>query len=146
MTVEPVDALRYVAALLKYHNDWIHDAIAGAGCMSEHDPTCCIDHDPELDTLDQLVDEIAELTAQYGPTDRYTDGRRVKTTARIQAQGMYTEHVWHPDATAETPDSWGGPLPHDPDTPSPGLYQVDTNPLTQDLHTCVITPLGDETR
>jgi len=48
--------------------------------------------------------------------------------------GFVTHHVWHPDPDVEEPVSHRGLLLSDPGVPSPGIYEVSTDPATQDIH------------
>ncbi|MCH9729156.1 MAG: hypothetical protein K0U84_05660 [Actinomycetia bacterium] len=131
MTTTPnaADYLKYAAAILRQRIDWTTDAIGGSDCT--------IDHVRELDAIDDTLIEITYLAAQFGDPHHYADGRRVKTATEIE-HGVVTEHVWHPDITAEEPRSWRGTLRHDPDQPCPGLYEVSTTPATQELHVRVV--------
>jgi hypothetical protein len=140
------DALKYCAAILKEQTEWIADGISGAPCngnnVEEDGIRYCVDHEPEIAALDSVVAQVLRMAARFGDPNRYSDGRLVKSHGRIGHQ-MTTVHVWHPVPSEEKPKSWGGPLPHDPDTASPGVYEVSTDPVTQNLHTCVIRPLED---
>lgn len=128
-TPNAADHLKYAAAILRQRADWTTDAVSGSGCN--------VDHDLELDAIDDTVSEITALAALFGDPHHYADGRRVKTTTEIE-HGVVTEHVWHPDVSAEEPRSWRGTLRHDPDQPCPGLYEVSTTPATQELHVRVV--------
>jgi hypothetical protein len=140
MTAQPLraaDALKYAAATLKHQADWIIDSI---GCNSG------CDHEAELDTLDDTIKEICELAARFGDPRTYSDGRTVVSAAQIE-RGAFTSHIWNPDFTVEQPRSWSGPLSSGhPDLPSPGVYQVSTDPLTQEIHvqTVRLTPACDD--
>lgn len=123
--ITATDALKYAAALLRYRADWATDAIGGADCSA--------DHEPELEAIDDAVREIDALAAQFGDSRSYSDGRLVKTSCEIEP-GVVTAHVWHPDPSAEKPQSWRGTLRHDPGEPSPGVYEVSTDPATQIIH------------
>lgn len=126
------DALKYAAAILKSRTDWTTDAIGGSGCDT--------DHELELDAIDDTVREIRELAAQFGDPRRYSDGRMVEASAEIQ-RGLIAHHVWHPDPGVEQPTSWRADLPHDPETPVPGIYEVSTDPVAQDIHVCTVRVL-----
>lgn len=134
LDVPAADALKYAAALLRSCTDWTSDAIGGSDCG--HDAG----HETELDAIDTAVRQIAALAGQYGDPRRYSDGRRVESWTAI-APGLTAHHVWHPDRAAESPDSWRSALPSDPDEPSPGIYEVNTDPTTQNLHVCVVRPM-----
>jgi hypothetical protein len=133
MTTTPIqasDALKYAAALLKSRTDWTCDSIGGSMCDG--------DHELELDALDDTVKEILALAALFGSRRRYSDGRRVESTVEIE-QGLVTSHIWQPDPGVEQPQSHRGHLlSGDPDIPSPGIYEVTTNPATQELHVQVV--------
>lgn len=124
------DALKYAAAILKERIDWTTDEIGGSGCDT--------DHEMPLDAITEIVTDIAKLAAQFGSLDTYSDGRMVKSGAWIE-EGVYTSHVWHPDASMEESESHRGNLPsYDPDVPAPGIYEVTTYPETQDIHIRVV--------
>jgi hypothetical protein len=124
------DALKYAAALLHARTDWALDSIAGSGCSGEHDD--------ELNALSDITAEVNGLASDFGDRFVYSDGRAVKTCKQIDA-GLVTEHIWHPDQTQEQPASWRGSLPSgDPDVPSPGMYEVSTDPATQEIHVRVV--------
>lgn len=123
--ISATDALKYGAALLQQRTEWTTDSISGADCNA--------DHDPEVGLIEATAAEIIRLAARFGDPRRYSDGRLVKSTREIEP-GFITEHVWHPDPTAEEPRSWRGTLRHDPDEPCPGLYEVSLTPATQEIH------------
>jgi hypothetical protein len=124
------DALNYAAALLKSRFEWTGDAIGGSMCDG--------DHELELDALDDTVKEILELAASFGSRRRYSDGRAVESTVEIE-QGLVTSHIWQPEPGVEQPRSHRGHLlSGDPDVPSPGVYEVSTNPVTQELSVRVV--------
>jgi hypothetical protein len=123
-SVTAADALKYAAALLKSRTDWTTDAIGGSDCS--------IDHDTELDAIGDVVDEIRGLAGRFGDMTRYSNGRRVESSAEI-ARGLVTHHVWHPDAAAEPSRSWRSHLPSDPGEPSPGIYEVELHPASQEI-------------
>lgn len=118
----PLDALKYAAAIVRARIEWTTAEIGGSGCDCGHDTP--------LDALADLPSDIIELVKQFSDTGTYSDGRQVKTEAQIET-GVYTQHVWHPDPTAEEPRSWTGHLHCDPGVPSPGVYKVTTDPATQ---------------
>jgi hypothetical protein len=130
MTANAADYLKYAAALLKERIDWTTDNIAGSGC--DHDG-----HEQDTDAINDIADDILTLAAQFGDPRRYSDGRRVQSSAEIE-HGLITSHVWHPDTTAEESRSWRSSLPSDPGEPSPGLYEVTLEPTTQDIHVRVV--------
>jgi hypothetical protein len=130
MTIRPDDALKYAAAILKSRTDWCCDSIGGSLCNG--------DHETELDALDDTVREVLALAASFGSRRRYSDGRLVESSVEIE-QGLVTSHIWYPDPGAEEPRSHRGHLlSGDPDIPSPGIYEVTTDPATQDLHVRVV--------
>ncbi|MBX9920808.1 MAG: hypothetical protein K2Y33_13445 [Mycolicibacterium frederiksbergense] len=126
------DALKYAAALLRHRAEWTTDAIGGAGCRGNHEI--------ELDAIDEAVLEIWRLAGQYGDPLRYSDGRLVRSSREIEP-GVTTEHIWMPDPAAEEPRSWRGTLRHDPGEQCPGLYEVATTPMTQEIHVRVVRTL-----
>jgi hypothetical protein len=124
------DASKYAAALLKSRFEWTGDAIGGAMCDG--------DHELELDALDDTVAEILALAALFGSRRRYSDGRAVESSVEIE-QGLVTSHIWYPVPGEEAPASHRGHLlSGDPDVPSPGIYEVTTDPVTQDIHVRVV--------
>jgi hypothetical protein len=124
------DPLKYAAALLKSRFEWTGDAIGGSVCDG--------DHELELDALDDTVKEILGLAALFGSRLRYSDGRLVESSAEIEP-GLVTSHIWQPEPGAEQPQSHRGHLlSGDPDVPSPGIYEVSTNPVTQQLSVRVV--------
>lgn len=129
-TTTAVDALKYAAALLHQRHDWITDSIASQCCQYENGEY--IDHESELEALTDTDREIRQLAALFGDPHRYSDGRVVRTVREIEP-GVVTEHIWEPDPAAEQPRSWRGPLRHDPDEPSPGLFEVETDPIAQEI-------------
>jgi hypothetical protein len=128
------DALKYAAAILNSTTGWALDSI----CSCPSDTSMDIGHEAEVEAIGGVVGEIKELAAQFGDPRRYSDGRRVKSSAEIE-RGFVTEHVWHPDPTAEQPSSHRGCLSSgDSDVPSPGVYEVSTHPATQEIHVRVV--------
>lgn len=126
------DALKYAAALLHDRSDWAVDSIAGSLCEGAGG------HESELDAIADISAEINGLAADFGNRLVYSDGRQVKSGTWI-GNGIYTEHVWHPDPAAEPSRSWRSHLPSgDPDVPSPGIYEVTTYPQTQEIHVRVV--------
>jgi hypothetical protein len=123
------DALKYAAAILRQRTDWTLDGIGGSMCDGNHET--------DLDATREIVDEIADLAAEFGDPRRYSDGRVVKSEKEIQL-GLVTSHVWHPDPAVEGSHSWRSNLPSDPGVPSPGIYEVTTYPVTQEIHVRVV--------
>jgi hypothetical protein len=124
------DALKYAAAILRARTDWTLDSIGGAMCDG--------DHDVELDAIAEVVKEIEGLAALFRYPRLYSDGRRATSLAEIEP-GLVTEHVWYPDPNFEKPASHRGHLlSGDPNVPSPGIYEVTTNPTTQHIHIRVV--------
>lgn len=129
------DALKYAAALLRDRADWTLDAIGGAGCDT--------DHEVELDATDEIIQAVADLAAQFGDPNRYSDGRYVKTSAWIEEDRLSTSHIWHPNPGSEAVRSHRSGLPSGgPDLPSPGVYEVTTDPSTQGIHVRVVRIAG----
>lgn len=127
--INPADALKYVAAKVRERIEWTGDDISGSDCGHGHEIP--------LDALNDLIPDVASLAALFGDPETYSDGRKVKSWAEIEP-GVVTANVWHPNPAAEEPRSWRGPLMHDPGTPSPGVYEVTTNPATQEIHVRVV--------
>jgi hypothetical protein len=126
------DALKYAAAILRERVEWTTDSIVGSDC-DHHDG-----HELECDAIREVVIDICALAAQFGDPCRYSDGRRVTSVKEIE-YGFSTHHVWHPNAHTEQPRSWTGPLlSHDPDVDSPGVFEVTTTPLTQEIFVRVV--------
>lgn len=127
------DALKYAAAILEDRARWALDSIGGS---------CCDDqtgHELESDSIFEITEDIVKLASQFGDPNRYSDGRSVRSSTWIEKDSLSTGHVWHPDPAQERPASWRGHLlSGDPDTPSPGIYEVTTNPVTQDIHVRVV--------
>lgn len=123
------DALKYAAALLKATADWTGDEISGSECGGGHEVA--------LDAVDDRVRTVVDLAAEFGNPLIYSDGRVVKSRKTIDG-GLITEHIWHPDPTVEKPSSWRGYLLSDPGIPSPGVYEVETDPSTQTIHVRVV--------
>ncbi|CAM3224952.1 hypothetical protein [Tsukamurella hominis] len=118
------DAIKYLAARLAERTDWAIDSIGGSGC--DHD------HDDELNALMDAVAEVRTFAAEFaGDPHHYSDGRLVKSSAQID-DGLYTSVVWHPIVERDEARSWRGALLSGaPGVPSPGLYEVETDPTTQ---------------
>jgi hypothetical protein len=114
---------------LKSRTQWADDSIAGSDE--------CNGHELELEAIDHTVTEIRRLAAQFGDPGRYSDGRVIESRAEI-VPGFVTCHVWHPDPNVEEPASHRGLLLSDPGVPSPGIYEVSTDPATQDIHIRVV--------
>ena len=127
--VSAADALKYAAALIGQRAEWTTSAIGGCDCGA--------DHDLELGAIVETSREITAVAAGFGDLSRYSDGRRVLSSREI-APGLVAEHIWHPDPAAEKPRSYRGTLGHDPGEPCPGLYEVETDPATQELHVRVV--------
>lgn len=123
------DYLKYAAARLHSCTDWAIDSIAGSIC--DHG------HEDELNDLSDIAAEINGIAADFGNRLIYSDGRVVKTRKEIE-QGHTIEHIWHPDPVQNKAHSWRGKLLHDPGTPCPGIYEVTTDPATQDIHVRVV--------
>ncbi|TDO18180.1 hypothetical protein EV580_1364 [Mycobacterium sp. BK086] len=123
------DALKYAAARLHSCTDWAIDSIGGSDA--------CHGHEDECGAIADIVAEINGLAAEFGDRGTYSDGRKVKTGAWID-NSIRTEHVWHPDPAQEKPLSWRGNLLSDPGSPCPGVYEVTTDPATQDIHVRVV--------
>jgi len=128
-TPTAADALKYAAAILRQRADWTTSAISGSECE--------IEHEIELDAILGICDEISALAEQFGDPRRYSDGRLVLSRKEIQ-RGLTTEHVWQPNPTQEESRSWSSSLPSDPDVPSPGIYEVTTDPQTQKIHVQIV--------
>lgn len=125
------DALKYAAALLNRRADWAIDSIGGSLCEGADG------HETELSAIADIAAEINGLAAKFGDRATYSGGRKVKSGTWID-NGIWTEHVWHPDPAQEKSQSWRGSLLHDPGTPCPGVYEVTTHPDTQEIHVRVV--------
>ncbi|ABM15140.1 hypothetical protein [Mycolicibacterium vanbaalenii] len=135
--VSASDALKYAAAQARQTANWALDAIAGSCCNS--------DHEAELDALHSLVDQIEDFATELGDLGRYSDGRLVRSATWIVEGDLSTGHVWHPDVAAEEPRTWRGHLsPACPGAPSPGVYEVTTDPLTQEIHVRVVRTVPED--
>jgi hypothetical protein len=134
------DALKYAAAKLKSCTEWACDSIAGSLCDHEG-------HEDELGAIYDTAAFIQGLAAQYGDLNRYSDGRAIKSHKDVtEDAGLRIEHIWEPNPYAEERSSWRGNLHSGhPDIPSPGVYEVSTSPLTQEIHIRVLTlrPLAE---
>lgn len=132
MSTTPSDALKWATAILRACEEWTTDSIAGSGC--DHDG-----HAAELDAIHDVVTEIRSLAIELFGRELmvYSDGRAVEQYAQIE-DGVVTHHVWHPDPTSEDPRSWRGTLRHDPGEPSPGVYEVSTDPARQSIRVQVV--------
>jgi hypothetical protein len=139
-SIRAADALRYAVAKLTSCTDWACDSIAGSLC--DHGG-----HEDELDAINAVAAFIQGLAARFGELNRYSDGRLVKTQREVEEDsGLRVEHIWEPNPYAEEPSSWRGNLHSGhPDIASPGVYEVSTSPLTQELHIRVLTlrPLAE---
>lgn len=138
-TIRADDALRYAAAKLTSCTDWACDSIAGSLC--DHG------HEDELGAIHDAAALIQGLAAQFGDLNTYSDGRQVKSHKQVaEDAGLHIEHIWEPNPYAEERSSWRGNLHSGhPDIPSPGVYEVSTSPLTQEIHIRVLTlrPLAE---
>lgn len=122
------DALKYALAVFGERTEWVHSDLSECDGDSEH----------RVGYLDDALCTIEELTLPFGDQLRYSDGRRIESTARI-TDAVYTSHIWHPDPTQEEPRAWSGDLPSgDPDLASPGTYEVKTDPFTQTIEVNVV--------
>lgn len=123
------DALKYVAAVAAVRINVALKGIRGSDV--------CDGHEGEGDEIWNVVKDIQQQAAKFGDTTRYSDGRSVFTAANID---NYTAvlYIWTPDAAEESPRSWTGTLLSDPGAPSPGVYEVSTDPTTQQLHVRVV--------
>lgn len=117
------DALKYVLALFEERTEWAHSA------------SCDDDHD--FAYLDDVICIVEELVVRFGDQSRYSDGRRLKSTARI-VDDLYVEHLWHPDPTEEKASTWRGELSSDPVAPWPAYYEVATDPMSQTIDVTVV--------
>ncbi|WP_422748000.1 hypothetical protein ACN27E_07870 [Mycobacterium sp. WMMD1722] len=128
-TSTTADYLKYAVAILRAREEWVTDSIGGSACDHESG------HEIELDAIHDVVTEIRAMAIDLFGNDLmvYSDGRAVEQYAQIE-DGVVTHHVWHPDPAAEEPRSWRGALRHDPGEPSPGIYEVSTDPATQSIH------------
>ncbi len=124
------DAMKYAAAILWERLEWALDEIGGAGCDQDG-------HELSLDALHDVGVRIGRLAARFGNVNTYSDGRAVRTSQDIE-EGVYTSHVWHPNVHEDTVHTWRGSLRHDPDEPSPGVYEVTCEPTTQEIHVRVV--------
>lgn len=132
-TAEPtaLDYLKYVAKFVRRRVDWTTDEIGGSGC--DHGG-----HELQCGAISQLCGELDDVVALFdGDPNRYSDGRAVESGAWIE-NAVYVSHVWHPDPSQDKSRSWRGKLLHDPGTPCPGIYEVTTDPATQEIHVRVI--------
>lgn len=126
------DALKYAAAILRERTEWALDEIGGSSC-DQHG------HEMQTDAIHDITVDIAKLAARFGDPNRYSDGRVVQSSRWIEKDALSTGHVWHPDPAEEEPHSWRGSLPsYDPDVPPPGVYEVTTDPATQEIHVRVV--------
>lgn len=123
------DYLKYAAAVVRERIEWTTDEIGGGMCET--------DHEIPLDALMDLCGDVDKLTIPFGDPNTYSNGRKVRTSQRIE-DGVYTVEVWHPDPAEQQSKSWRGNLMHDPGTPCPGLYEVTTYPETQEIHVRVV--------
>lgn len=124
------DALKYAAAILKERISWTTDEIGGSCCNS--------DHEIPLDAIHAIGKDIAKLAARFGDPNLYSDGRVVESGRWIDKDAIWTSHVWHPNPAEDTAHSWRGSLPSDPGEPSAGVYEVQCEPATQQIHVRVV--------
>jgi hypothetical protein len=126
------DALKYAAALLKDRTDWTLEQISYCDCGD--------DHETATEAIAAVVHDIRALAAVFGDPRRYSDGRPIETSSAeiIPTYGSRQSHIWHPDPSQEKPQRWRGPLLSDPGVPCPGIYEVSTDPATQDIHVRVM--------
>lgn len=131
-SVRADDALKYAAAILKDRIGWTTEAIA---CSEE----CGDDvHENELAAISDVVRQIRALAARFGDPHRYSDGRQIETYVNI-TRGLSYGHIWHPDSAEEKPGSQSGEVPSgDPDLPSPGRWEIKTDPSTQKIYGRVV--------
>ncbi len=125
------DALKYAFAVVRDRVEWTTDEIGGSSC--DHHG-----HELQCDAMFNLIEEIGSLAGQFGDTNLYSDGRVVRSVRWIEKDALSTGHVWHPDPSQERPQSWRGHLLSDPGVPSPGIYEVSTDPATQEIHVRVV--------
>ena len=124
------DALKYGPARLADRTDWPLDSIGGSGCNG--------DHETELAALHTAVAGVRDVAAEFaGDPGRYSDGRVVHTATEI-VPGLVSVHVWHPMPGREEPQSWRATLPADPGVRSPGAYEVETDPVAQEIRVRVV--------
>ncbi|CAN3128577.1 hypothetical protein ACNUDN_11700 [Mycobacterium sp. smrl_JER01] len=126
------DYLKYAAARLSQTTDWATDSICGSCCEGADG------HEAECDAINATTTEILAMAAQFGDPRRYSDGRRVVSSRQIDDSSIVAQHVWHPDPTAEPSHSWRGVLPHDPGEAAPGVYEVSTDPMVQEIFVRVV--------
>jgi hypothetical protein len=132
------DALKYAAAILTKRTGWACEAIGTSEECGTSEMYGDDVHGDELTAISAAVDEIRALAARFGDPRRYSDGRPIGTYAEI-VPGFHTEHIWLPNPAEEKPRSWRDELPSfDPDLPSPGRYEVSTDPATQQVHVRVM--------
>lgn len=136
--MRPDDALKYAYARMRATAEWTLDSIGGSMC--DHHSG----HEDELNAIGDCVGLVRDLLVPFGNPNLYSDGRRVRSSTVIDDEsGLFTSHVWYPDASIEEPRSWRGTLSSgDPDIPSPGIFEVSTDPSTQQIHTRVIRIAG----
>lgn len=125
MRVTADDMLKHQAAKLEETWAWTGDVISDCG------------HDVEIGALSESIVGLVQAASSLPLPQTYSNGRRVKTEAEI-VPGLTTVQVWHPDPTAEQPHRWRAQLPSDPGTPSPGMYEVTTDPVAQTIHVRVL--------
>lgn len=131
------DAIKYAAAILHERTSWACEAIGTSEECGNTEQWGDDVHGDQLEAISLVVAEITALAAQFGDQRHYSDGRLLTSRADIEV-GMYTTHIWHPDPSREMPLRWRGELLHDPGTPRKGIYEVSTNPVTQELYVRVL--------
>ncbi|PND57694.1 hypothetical protein CRM90_12005 [Mycobacterium sp. ENV421] len=127
------DALKYAAAVLADHWSWVSESISCSeecGSAEEYGDDV---HRHALAAMRSVVDEIRDLASRVGDMHRYADGRRVSTCVEL-SHGLSFGHIWHPKVVEEEPRHQGGELPSDPGVPSPGRWEVQTDPATQKIY------------
>ncbi|WP_440712083.1 hypothetical protein [Gordonia sp. FQ] len=129
------DAIKYAAAKLAHCTDWACDSIGGS--------MCDVDHSVETDAIGEAVGELYCLAAEFGDPKTYSNGRIVQSRIWIVENELTTEVVWHPLPDGEGPQTWRGELSSGhPDLPSPGRYEVPTDPVTQQVFVKVFRDAG----
>lgn len=120
------DRIKHAAAEADSASDWALSEIGD--CDGERDLA-----------VDVLCEALAKLLAAVHQLDnrhRYSDGRAIVSRVEI-VDGLVAQHIWKPDG--EEPTKWRSDLPSfDPDVPSPGKYEVTTDPATQGIHVRIL--------
>lgn len=129
MVVLPEDALKFAYAILHHRIEWTTNAISGSDCG--------LSHELEIDAINDIVRQVGQMAAVFGYPDKYSDGREVISSTKIY-RGLMAWHIWQPYVN-EPSQSWRGNLPgNGPDEPSPGVYEVETVPATQELRVSIV--------